>query len=112
MIEVITMNDGERVFICSDRDILEVIEHYCGYDFMKLIEKIFDNEDAKEEIEAITQELNTSDSYNDYLRDTLLEIQCDVEEFLINLIHGDVKFSRKQIVPILENITKLTNEVL
>lgn len=110
MVEEILMSDGERVCLCNNRDVLEVIEHYCGYDFMKLIEKI--NEDAKEEIEAITQELNTSDSYNDYLRDTLLEIQCDVEEFLINLIRGDVKFSRKQVIPILENITKLTNEVL
>lgn len=104
MVEEILMRDGERVCLCNNRDILEVIEHYCGYDFMKLIEKIFND--------IFNQELNVSDSYNDHLRDTLLEIQWVVEDFLTKLIHGDVKFSRKQVISILENITKLTNEVL
>lgn len=59
MFEEFLMNDGERVFICSDRDILEVVEQYCGYDFMKFIENKL--EDKSEERTALDEELRAAE---------------------------------------------------
>lgn len=106
MIEVITMNDGERVFICSDRDILEVLEQYCGYDFMKFIEN------KREERTALDEELRAAEMEWEQLRDCIFEISSLIQQYQDELDRGERKFSRKSFLPLLDKIIDQINEVL
>lgn len=110
MIEVITMNDGERVFICSDRDILEVVEQYCGYDFMKFIENKL--EDKSEERTALDEELRSAEMEWEQLRDCIFEISSLIQQYQDELDRGERKFSRKSFLPLLDKIIDQINEVL
>ena len=110
MVEEFLMIDGERVCLCYERDILEVVEQYCGYDFMKFIENKL--EDKSEERTALDEELRAAEMEWEQLRDCIFEISSLIQQYQDELDRGERKFSRKSFLPLLDKIIDQINEVL
>lgn len=102
-IEEITMKDNQRLVFIDERDILETIEEYCGYDFMKCVSRW--HEDIQEDIEALKDEGRSYCLDWEYLRDCLVDISNFIDDQLKDL-QSDKRITKKQIITILKDIKK------
>ena len=108
-IEEITMKDNQRLVFIDDRDILETIEEYCGYDFMKCVSRWY--EDVQEDTEALKDEARSYCEDWEYLRDCILEISNLIDDRVKDL-ESNKKISRKQMITMLIGIKKYIQGVL
>ena len=105
---LVKMIDGKCVLIDHGdiRTISDVIEKYCGYEFSKIVadELRGTSERMQEEIESVQDEMQgyemTLDEYQSIMNDVVDVLQ----EYICKLERGDEKFSRKRVIPIMENI--------
>lgn len=99
MANIITLSNGENVTLFSDRDIIDIIERFCGYDFAKYVSGLL--EDRTEIIstlnELITDNLNTLDNYNKKRNDEYDNAQDHYDKTMENLTVISETIKDKQI---------------
>lgn len=103
------MKDNQRLVFIDERDILETIEEYCGYDFMKCVSRWY--EDSQEDIEALKDDARSYCEDWEYLRDCIMDISNFIDKHVKDL-ESDKKISRKQMITILNDIEKYIQGVL
>lgn len=113
---LVKMIDGKCVLIDPGniRTISDVVEKYCGYDFSEIVadELRGTSNRMREELEAVRDEMRgyemTLDEYQSIMNDVVDVLQ----QYICELERGNEKFSRKRVIPMLENIVEEMRGVL
>lgn len=110
MANTITLSNGENVALFSDRDIIDIIERFCGYDFAKCVSGLL--EDRTEIISTLNEltsnDFDTLDSYNTKRNDAYDNTQDHYDKIMENLKAISETIKDKQIKESVSQIVDCT----
>lgn len=110
--QMITLKDGRNAAVCRMRDLLELIDFYCGYDMRCLIrDGIRDLEKENEELKLESDDCRrTLECNSEEQRELLLSVRDNCEEILEVLAAS--KLNRRRLVRMVKELYRLVNDEL
>lgn len=108
----VALRDGHNVTLFSPKDVLEVIDMYCGFDMRNLIrDGLRDLQNKNEELEEENKSYqNTIECNNEVEREILLSIRDECDALFDEL--GQPRISRRKIQRMVRTIFNTVNSEL
>lgn len=109
---VISLKNGQTATVFNLKDVLEIVDFYCGFDMRNVLrDGIRDLQAENEELEMKNRDYqNTIECNNEEERELLLAVRDECDALLDELV--EQRLSRRKMQKITKNIYRLVNDEL
>lgn len=101
----------ERRLLTTREDMFEILRDKVGSEFASFVQRNLEDKAYRQKLE-FESDFDCLERDNDGLRLILSNVQEEVQDYLNDLNSGKQKFSRQRVLPILDRIVNMIQEVL
>lgn len=101
----------ERRLLTTREDMFEILRDKVGSDFASFVQRNLEDKAYRQKLE-FESDFDCLERSNDGLRSVLCDVQEEIQSYLDDLDSGKQKFSRQRVLPILNRVVDMIQEVL